>query len=172
MQSGGYPRGYEKNVRLADGAGVFLRPVKPTDLDALSAFFKRLSPQSIYNRWLTVKKTLPEEEARYYVNTNFKKDMAIYAFSEDNLMRGAVRIMGNPDKSTEFAIVIEDDWQNRGLGHLLMGYIIQIAKDKGYRKIYGEIFRENTVMLKVCGDLGFSTLPVDADVARAVLDLD
>ncbi|MBN2518103.1 MAG: GNAT family N-acetyltransferase, partial [Candidatus Altiarchaeota archaeon] len=172
MDSKDYPKELEKYVTLKDGAKLLLRPVKPSDLSALLAFFYRLSPQSIYNRWLSVKKYLSEDEASSYVNVDFSKDMAIYAFSEDSLLRGAIRTMGDKNgESTEFAIVIEDSWQKRGLGHEMMKYVIKIAEDKGYKRVYGEIFRENTIMLMVCKDLGFKTEDIDSDVVRAVLDL-
>jgi acetyltransferase len=164
-------RKLEKYVELEDGERVFLRPVEFTDFDALMSFFRRLSPQSIYNRWMSIKKTLPEEEARYYVNTDFGKDMAIYAFSKDGLMRGAVRLMGNDDNSVEFAIVVEDSWQNRGLGMEMMRYILEIARERNYNNVYGEIFRENQVMRKVCKLLGFSEKAIDPDVMRAEINL-
>jgi acetyltransferase len=164
-------RKLERFVELEEGKQVFLRPVEFTDFDALMSFFKRLSPQSIYNRWMSIKKTLPEEEARYYVNTDFKKDMAIYAFSRDGLMRGAVRLMGNPDHTAEFAIVIEDEWQNRGLGMEMMRYILEIARDKKHHKVYGEIFRENMIMRQVCKQLGFSEKAIDPDVVRAEIEI-
>jgi len=172
MSGDAYLKGLEKVVLLEGDKRVLLRPVRPTDLEALIEFFKRLSKESIYNRWMTVKNYLPEEEAREYVKVDFEKDMAIYAFSDDGVLRGAVRVMGDyGGKTAEFAIVIEDEWQKRGLGHIMMEYIIGIAQDKGYKVVYGEIFKENTIMTRVCKDLGFDISPIDSVTIHAVKKL-
>lgn len=69
---------------------------------------------------------------------------------------GVSRYSINPDRSTcEFALVIADSWQNRGLGGLLMQTLIDVARQRGLRVIMGEVLAENAGMLKLMERLGF-----------------
>jgi acetyltransferase len=73
----------------------------------------------------------------------------------------------------EYAILLRSDLQGRGLGWLLMQTMIEYASADGLRSIEGEVLRENTTMLQMCGELGFK---IEADLedpglCRVVLDL-
>jgi acetyltransferase len=68
----------------------------------------------------------------------------------------------NPDgDSCEFAIVVADDWQTKGVGARLLTLLMEAAKAKGFKKMEGEVLAENGAMLSLVKRVGFSvsTLP-------------
>jgi acetyltransferase len=79
-----------------------------------------------------------------------------------------VHFFADPDKRrAEYAIAVRSDWKGRGLGYLLMTRLIDIARQRGIRKLVGEVLRENAPMLNMCRELGFvvTTEPGDPAVA-------
>jgi RimJ/RimL family protein N-acetyltransferase len=66
-------------------------------------------------------------------------------------------------ESAEFAIAVRSDLKGRGLGWLMMQLIIEYGRSAGFERIYGQILQENTIMLKMCKQLGFETRINGAD---------
>ena len=62
MDAPPYPRHWEADAVLGDGGTVHLRPITPDDADRLRAFHSRLSPDTIYNRFFTMVRTLPARD--------------------------------------------------------------------------------------------------------------
>jgi acetyltransferase len=74
----------------------------------------------------------------------------------------------------EYAILLRSDLKGRGLGWSLMQLIIEYAKSDGLKRISGQILQENTVMLKMCRELGFEikTDPQDRGLRDVTLTLE
>jgi len=71
---------------------------------------------------------------------------------------GIGRLIIEPDfKKGEFAVVVHDDHQGKGLGYKLTDMMIGVAQEKGLEKIYGIILTDNRAMLRICEELGFKT---------------
>lgn len=90
---------------------------------------------------------------------DYDREMAFLALTKQNgkaVEMGVVRYAINPDKtSCEFALVIADAFQNRGLGGVMMQTLIDTARARGLRYIDGEVLAHNTGMLKLMQRLGF-----------------
>jgi len=56
----------------------------------------------------------------------------------------------------EYAVLVRSDLKGRGLGWLLMQTLIDYARSEGIREIQGDVLAENTTMLRMCAELGFS----------------
>ncbi len=85
-----------------------------------------------------------------------------------------MRIVADPDgEKAEYAITVRSDMGGHGLGPLLMQRIIDYARGRGIREIFGEVLRENKRMLKVCDQFAFSrtTNPDDPSVIDVRLTL-
>jgi len=65
----------------------------------------------------------------------------------------------------EFALVVADAWQRYGLGRRLMGALIEVARNKGYRAIFGDVLGKNAKMLRLMQGLGFTVQPHPEDSA-------
>jgi acetyltransferase len=89
-------------------------------------------------------------------------------------MIGGVRLHADANYDTgEYAVLLRSDLKGRGLGWTLMQMIIEYARAEGLKRIEGEVLGENTVMLKMCRELGFSVErePDSGDIMKVVLSL-
>src|ERR1700687_1524676 len=85
-------------------------------------------------------------------------------------MCGVVRLHAASSREAgEYAVLLRSDLKGRGLGWALMQLIIEYAKSQGLSRIYGQILRENSVMLKMCRELGFKVTTNAED--RGVYDV-
>ncbi len=71
-------------------------------------------------------------------------------------MLGVSRLMGDPDGiEAEFAVLVGDPWQGKGIGAALLESCLAIARERGFRSIWGIALKENTQMLELGRLLGF-----------------
>ena len=103
------------------------------------------------------------------------RTMAFLALDEGSgQMLGAVQLHADVNHETgEYAILLRSDLKGRGLGWLLMQAMIEYASTDGLRVIEGQVLRDNTTMLRMCGELGFKVEPdpEDPGLCRVLLDL-
>ena len=107
---------------------------------------------------------------------DYSRDMALAAtlMLEREILIGVARYVLDADQAdAEFAIVVADGWQGRGIGRRLIERLAAIARRRGVRRLYGEILSTNRPMLELVRKLGFasSRSPDDATVTRAILAL-
>jgi len=102
---------------------------------------------------------------------DYARAMPFVALAEDsNDILGVVRLHFDKTHETgEYAILLRSDLKGRGLGWALMQLIIEYAKSQGVSRIDGQILQENSVMLKMCRELGFK-VKTDAE-DRGVCDV-
>jgi acetyltransferase len=100
--------------------------------------------------------------------------MAFVAFDEaTNELIGVVRIHSDSIyESGEYAILVKSDLKGRGLGWTLMQLIIEYAKSEGLKRISGEVLQENSTMLNMCRELGFTLKHDVADHALCDVTLE
>ena len=100
-----------------------------------------------------------------FTQIDYDREMAFIAVDDRSGVEhevGVVRYMMLPDaKSCEFAIVIADTWQGKGLGHRMMVRIIEIARSRGVEEMIGWVLTSNKPMLDMVENLGFK---VAADI--------
>jgi acetyltransferase len=108
---------------------------------------------------------------------DYDREMAFIAMTEvdgKEIEVGVARYAMNPDgESCEFAIVVADDWQGKGLARRLMGVIIDTARSRGVKYMNGDFLGENRRMIQFVSSLGFvlSPHPDDSGLKRGVLVL-
>lgn len=144
-----YPRGYKENATLADGTRVFLRPIRPDDAPRLQETFRRLSPQTVYYRFLQTFKELSDQQAKELAHVDYQTRMAIVAsIMEDGkesiigVARYGCLVPDHPELA-EAAIVVRDDFQSRGLGTLIMDRLVRYAREHGIEAFLGYIHTSN-----------------------------
>lgn len=153
-----------------------IRPSRPTDSEALQAFVRGLSERSRYLRFFRPLPELPARMLRQFLEADGITERVLIAVAG---ARDAKRIVGlaqyvcEADGGCEFALVIADDWQSRGLGRRLLKALVAAADGAGMRQIRGDVLRENRAMLGLARALGFSVLssPLDANALRVVREL-
>lgn len=152
-----YPAELESVARLGDGSHVRVRPIRPDDEARLVALFERLSPRTIYQRFFTTYRQLPSAWYRDFANVDYRARMALVA--EDvgpaGRLRGVARWepADTPD-TAELAIVVEDEWQGRGLGTVLLEHLFEAAARRGIRRLCADVLAENDGMLRLLRRVG------------------
>ena len=150
-----YPKELEEELTLPDGRTFFLRPVRPEDEPAFQRLFARLSPEDIRMRFFAPKKALTHPLAARLTQIDYDREMAL-VLAEAGMpgkseVYGAVHLSADPDgEKAEYAIMLRSDLVGLGLGPLLMRRIIDYARNRGIKEIFGDVLRENRPMLKVC----------------------
>lgn len=154
-----YPNHLVRRLQLADGMNITIRPIRPEDAEIEQGFVRNLSKESRYMRFMQALRELTPDMLVRLTQIDYDREMAFVALAKHegkDLEIGVARYAINPDKtSCEFALVIADAWQNRGLGGLMMQTLIDTARAKGLRTIEGEVLSHNTAMLKLMQRLGF-----------------
>jgi GNAT superfamily N-acetyltransferase len=155
----GYPSHHESHLALKDGREVLLRPILTTDRDLIIDLFNRITPRSLYQRFLRNLDALPEDMLHHFTNINYETDFALVAVIQEDC-RNAIVAVGRyaydpHEDSTDLALAIRDDWQSLGLGKSLLTRIIAIAKEHGISHFGSMMDTKNTNMEKILRDLGY-----------------
>lgn len=154
-----YPAHLVSTWRPAEGPRVTLRPIRPEDAEMEQAFVKSLSAETRYFRFMDTLRELTPQMLVRFTQIDYDREMAFVAtVPEDGgeAEVGVARYVANPDGSScEFALVIADGWQRRGLGRRMMEQLVDVARARGLRAMVGHVLAENRGMLTLCQKLGF-----------------
>ena len=146
---------YQENVVLADGSVATLRLVRPTDHDLWVEGFSRLSNESRYYRFCTAKNRLSEKEIQYFTDVDQESHFAIVAVRQESDGRevgiGVGRFIRKSDDPTraEPAIVVTDDAQRIGLGHLLGYRLVAAARERGVERFDANVLGSNARVIRM-----------------------
>ncbi len=156
-----YPTKYMKTIMLKDGTEVLLRPIKPEDEPLWLEMFKTFSEESVRFRFFRIIKDTPHEMRTRYCNIDYDREIGIVGEVTEKGKRrllGVTRLIVEPgrDDTAEFALIVSDKWQRLGLGSEFLDYTIHIAKDKGLKKLYGIVMKDNIPMIKLCKEKKFT----------------
>jgi acetyltransferase len=144
--------------RATDGTEVTIRPIARSDLGLEQQFVDGLSRLTAYRRLLSARR-LSHEELRRFTDIDPDREYALIATVRDSggiRQIGVARYVKGPDsEAAEFAIVLADDWQGRGLGSRLLSSLVAGAKRRGVQRLVGTTLSENVAMLSLARRLGF-----------------
>ena len=158
-----YPRELEEQVTLKDGLQLLIRPIQPEDAERERAFVARLSPETLYFRFMMPVRELPPAMIERFTQIDYGRELALVGITGEGAQQklvGVARITPTTVPARcEFAIVVEETMQGTGLARTLMQRLFDAARSRGYSEIEGAVLRENPRMLKFCESLGFEILP-------------
>ncbi|MCC3301826.1 bifunctional acetate--CoA ligase family protein/GNAT family N-acetyltransferase [Arthrobacter sp. zg-Y895] len=155
VEQGHYPEYWEADVVLRDGGTGHLRPVSPSDADALQAFHMRQSQSSIYLRFFTYKAKLTNKELERFTNVDYRDRVAFVITIGDEIIGiGRYDRLDDPTEA-EVAFNIADGHQGRGLGSILLEHLAAAARENGIRRFSAEVLPENRKMIDVFADAGY-----------------
>lgn len=136
------------SVALRDGAIVLLRPIRPEDESELVALYARLSPETAYQRFFTVMARLPPDWAHILANVDYDRRMAIMAVASGGELIAVARYdYDDKDQEAEIALVVQDRWQGKGLGTILLTELLKYAEARGIRRFRAYVLADNRRML-------------------------
>jgi len=150
-----YPRRWEADLVLSDGGTVHLRPIVPSDGQALRDFHGRLSERTRYLRYFGPYPQIPPRDLVRFSTVDHHDRVAFIALLGDDIVAVAryERIDGGP--SAEVAFVVEDSHQSRGLAPILLEHLAAAARERGLRRFVAEVLAENSAMLGVFRAAGY-----------------
>jgi acyl-CoA hydrolase/GNAT superfamily N-acetyltransferase len=156
---GEYPEALEASRTTKGGMEILIRPVKISDEPLLKDFFYSLSDNSLYRRFISVRKDMPHERLQEFVIIDYTKQMVILAVIAEV---GKEKIVGvgqyGIDEKThtaEVGFAVRDDYQGRGIGSELLSYLTYLAKRQGLLGFFAEVLLENRAMLHLFHQMGF-----------------
>jgi acetyltransferase len=164
-----------------DGTKVVIRPIRPEDEPLLVKFHETLSERSVYQRYLHLMKLsqrVEHERLTRICFIDYDREMALVAEYEDPAT-GEPQVIGvarlkraHGVNQAEFAAIVTDEYQGRGLGSELLRRMIEVAKDEKLGCITGDVLPDNVMMLRVCEKMGFQlTRSIEDPVVKVELDL-
>jgi len=163
-------------LTLLDGTIVTYRAIRPEDAPALQAFHLSLSEHSVYLRFFGFMRELSDKQAWYFTHLDGVNRVALVALdpAEPGSIIGVVRY--DRDVGTdeaEYAAVVTDRWQGRGLGTALTQQLIAAAREHGITHLYAVVLPENERMLHLFRDLHLPEhAALDSGSVRVNLDLE
>lgn len=150
-----YPRSWEADVVLADGGTVHLRPIVPSDADALVALHGRLSPETRYLRYFGAYPRIPAKDLERFTTVDHYNRVALVAVLGSELVAVGRYERSGDKTSAEVAFVVDDVHQGRGLGSILLEHLAAAAAECGIERFVAEVLAENRVMVRVFQDAGY-----------------
>ena len=173
-----YPNSLTHEITTRDGFHCRFRAVRPEDADKLQQFVRALSSEARYYRFLSTMAELSPTLLARFTQIDYDREMAIVATindgTPDERIIGVTRYLLNADAITaEFALVVADDFHNRGIGSALMKTICNIARSRGIKAIIGQVLASNSDMLALMKRLDFveDRDPDDSDLRRVMMML-
>ncbi|WLQ05594.1 bifunctional acetate--CoA ligase family protein/GNAT family N-acetyltransferase [Arthrobacter oryzae] len=152
---GVYPEYWEADVVLRDGGTAHVRPIHPSDSDAVQAFHTGQSQKSIYMRFFAFKARLSSKELKRFTEVDYKDRVAlVITIGGEILGIGRYDRLADPEEA-EVAFNIADAHQGRGIGSILLEHLAAAARENGIRKFSAEVLPENRKMLMVFSDAGY-----------------
>src|SRR6185295_19812008 len=157
----------ELHETVRGGERVLIRPLRPADMTSLyPEFLADVSAEDLRLRFFARIAERSADEMNWLGHIDRQHAIAFIALDEDTgRMLGLVRLKDELDEETsEFAILVRSRLKGHGLGWLLMRRVIDYAKEKGLRRVYGDVLVENTTMLQMCAELGFHAMDMGSDI--------
>jgi acetyltransferase len=153
-----YPVRYVMPLRLRDGTEIMLRPVRPEDEPLLFELFGSLSKQTETQRFFSPIKDWTHQMLTRFCNIDYDREIVIVAEvreGQTRTIRGVSSLVVGAGQTSEFAVLIHDDYQGRGLGWKLIDVLIGIGQEREIEEIHGTVLTDNIRMLALLKKLNF-----------------
>jgi acetyltransferase len=167
---------WKRHLVLGDDWRISVRPISPDDEFLIRDLLAHVTKEDLRLRFFDSIKEFSDQFIAKLTVLDYRRAMAFVTIDDaSSEMLGVVWLYSDSVHETgEYAILLRSDLKGRGLGWALMQLIIEYAKSEGLKQISGQILQENSVMLKMCRELGFKvkTDAEDRGVCDATLVLE
>ena len=163
---------YRFNLILRDGSTMRVRPIRPDDDIKLLDLYRRLSHQSLYNRFLTVPYPDPSKAA-YLAHVDYHNHFALVGEVSGKIIAVAryFRLSDRRDHA-EAAFTVADDYQRQGIGQQMLSLLSRVAFEQGITTLEGQVLAQNRPMMKLLSQSGFNlSRQIEAGVFLVSLSL-
>ncbi len=177
-----YPAQYASTWVAKDGGTVTIRPIRAEDEPSLVKFHETLSERSVALRYfqaIKLSRRVAHDRLTRICFNDYDREIALVVdhkepWTDLHEILGVGRLSKLPGTAdAEFALLINDTHQGRGLGTELLRRLLAIARVEKVARVTAEILADNHDMRRVCEKLGFHLDRTLGDpVLRAWIDLD
>jgi acetyltransferase len=172
-----YPSALEHEIATRSGRRFHVRPIRPEDEPLIIDMLSRSNMEDIRLRFFAPMKEASHTFVARLTQIDYDREMALVA-TEGSAphapILGVARIVADPDnENAEYAVMVRSDLKGQGLGYQLMTDILDYARSRGIKRVFGDVLRENRTMLIMAEELGFKIVPDvnDPQVVRVDCDL-
>jgi GNAT superfamily N-acetyltransferase len=159
-----YPSKYETWEEFEAGLRVFFRPVQLIDEQGIQRLFYSLSPRSRYMRFFTSMTRFPHRRAQEMTVVDYASDMAIVGIVEkkeeheeyEEIIAAGQYMIDQKSGMADVAVMVLDDYHNRGIGTFMIKYLARIARENGVKGFFADILGENKAMLQIFLKSGYN----------------
>jgi RimJ/RimL family protein N-acetyltransferase len=153
----GYPREYERDVSLRDGRRAFVRPIIPSDAEALAEAFRTADADTLRRRFLGAPPPLTADRLRRLTTVDYRLRFALVAGGEAGRGIGVARYETAGDGRAEAAVVVDPAWRRVGLATAMVTLLARAAVDRGIDTFTAMYLAENrpvTALVNLAGGAG------------------
>lgn len=154
-------KSYRAEETLFDGRVMHIRSLQPHDREAIIEGMKRLSPESLFFRFMAVRHQLSEKEISYFTELDFVNHVGLVATLEvdgvETQVGGGRYIVVDPDaevRHAELAFIVDDAYHGLGIGTHLFHHLEKLAKLQGISYFDADVHLANKKMIDVFNHLG------------------
>lgn len=144
-----------RTLKTSDGRRLLLRAIEADDVEGLQRGFARLTPDQVRQRIFHRMTELSSQAATNLTHVDPAAGAAFVAVDDDGEIRGEARIyVQHSAQDAEFALIVDPQWLGVGVGGALMRRLVEEARRRGLREIWGKVLAGNSQMLEFAATLG------------------
>jgi len=172
-----YPSSLAHYHDFPDGRRFLIRPIRPEDAVLEQEFVRKLSDRSRYLRFMFALKELSPAMLSRFTQIDYDREMALVALQEtpegEDQVGVARYVTGLDGEGCEFAVVVADELQGKGLASRLLRSLIDVASERRLKHMDGVALRENSNMIRLAREMGFQVTadPDEPELVNMVLKL-
>ena len=160
------PHRWEADVVLYDGSVAVVRPVHPDDVDALKAFYGRVSPESKYLRFFGAHPELEDSDIDAWVNVDMHDAVTLVLLDKEDIVGTARYELVQaflPERVGDVSFLVQDDHHGNGVANILLEHLAQAGRECGITRFFAEMLPNNRTMVQVFVRAGYELKPQFAD---------
>jgi GNAT superfamily N-acetyltransferase len=141
--------GLPEVLSLRDGDVVDIRAATPGDEELLRRMFSRLSRESIYRRFHMPYPSVPQWAVALFMGLHGPEGEYVVAVAGNKIVGHAMYTRAEDGRTADIGVVVEDQWQRRGIGRLLLSRLVAAAKRRRIEAFTGVVLGENRPMMRL-----------------------
>jgi RimJ/RimL family protein N-acetyltransferase len=170
----GYPRSYERRLRLRDGRTVAIRPLIPADAPLLAEAIATADPDTLRRRFLGGPPPMTAQRLARLTTLDYQRRFALAAADEHSGRGVAIaRYEAISDTVADVAVAVDPAWRRVGLATALLELLARAALDRGIHEFSAYHLAQNRPVVALLARTGGSgTRLIEQGIAEVVVALD
>jgi acyl-CoA synthetase (NDP forming)/GNAT superfamily N-acetyltransferase len=163
---------FERDVLLATGRAIRIRPARPTDIERLRTFYDALAPASRHLRFFGGRPFIPHDELERTTVNDVYRHVALFAEFGDQIVGVGEYFASTAGEEAEVAFAVADAHHHEGIATVLLEDLAMVAKAAGFHRLVALTLPENAAMQEVFRTVGLAYRSwLDDGAVRVQLDL-